>query len=416
MGKSSPPAPDYAGAAQQQAQGSRESLEAQNFANRPTVNTPFGQQSFDVAPQFDPVTGQYYNTYTQNINLTPELQRALDSQQRLTSGRSEVAEGLLGRVQDEYSRPIDFSGATQLDKRPTQRQYSPEQIQRQLQDPTQQVDPSQRYYDKSEDAVYNQFSRRAEPRFKEQSNDLRAQLYSQGLKEGDEAYDREMRRLNEGQEDSRLQAQDQATIRSGEEASRMYGMDLSNRQNQFSEGQSKGAFANQAAQQALAQQFGIGGQELQQGQYQNQLRQQDIAEEMQRRGYSLNELNALLGGQQVQNPSFPGFTNSGSSQGIQSLQAANLQGQAGLDQFNAEQGQRQSLYTGLGSLGLAALAFSDRRLKKNIIFLDKFRGRKRYSFQYLWSNETHIGVMADENPDLAVEGQHGYMMVDYGRL
>jgi SOS response regulatory protein OraA/RecX len=32
--------------------------------------------------------------------------------------------------------------------------------------------------------------------------------------------------------------------------------------------------------------------------YQNQLRQQQIAEDMQRRGYSLNEINAILTGQQ----------------------------------------------------------------------------------------------------------------------
>ena len=35
-------------------------------------------------------------------------------------------------------------------------------------------------------------------------------------------------------------------------------------------------------------------------QYQNQLRQQAIAEEAQRRNMSLNEMNALLTGQQVQ--------------------------------------------------------------------------------------------------------------------
>lgn len=405
MGKSSPPAQDYRGAAQEQSQSSRETLEAQNFANRPTVNTPFGQQSFDVAPQFDPVTGQYYNTYTQNINLTPELQRSLDSQQRVQSGRSEIAEGLLGRVGQEYANPINFGGATGLDTRPLN---SGGQVQGQIsQQGLNTVDTSQRYYDKSEDAVYNQFSRRAEPRFKEEANDLRSQLYSQGLKEGDQAYDREMRRLNETQGDARLQAQDQATIRSGEEAARMFGMDSSNRTRQFGENQASGAFANQAAEQTFQQ-------GLQRGGYQNTLRQQQIAEEMQRRGYSLNELNGLLGGQQVQAPSFPGFNPAQRGNETNFLGAAQQQGQNNLDIFNANQQQTQSLYQGLGTAAL--LAFSDRRLKIEIQALGERTGRKWYRFKYLWSPEIHEGVMADENPDISTEGPCGYMMVDYGRI
>lgn len=415
MGKSSPPPQDFSGAAQAQAQSGREALEAQNFANRPTVNTPFGQQTFEATPTFDPVTGQFYNAYTQNINLTPELQSALEAQQRLQLGRSQVAEGLLGRVREEYASPVDFSSATGLDMRPTQRNFSPEAIQRQLDSPTQQVDPSQRYYDRSEDAVYNQFARRAEPRFREESEDLRSQLYSQGLKEGDEAYDREMRRLRENQNDARLQAQDQATIRSGEEAARMFGMDLSNRQNQFGEATGRGAFANQAAEQALRQQFGIADQEIERGNFQNQVRQQQIAEEMQRRGYSLNELNALLNGQQVQGPQFPGFNSSGRGSEANFLGAAQAQGQNNLDIFNTQQANQQSLYQGLGTAALA-LALSDRRLKHNIRKLGKRLGRMFYEFQYLWSPQVYEGVMADENPDIAVDGPFGYKMVDYGRL
>jgi hypothetical protein len=415
MGKSSPPAQDFRGAAQEQAASSRETLEAQNFANRGTVNTPFGQQSFDVEPQFDPVTGQFYNTFTQNINLTPELQASLDSQQRVQTGRSQAAEGLLGRVRDEFSRPIDFSGSVGLDMRPLQNNFSPEAIQRQLQDPTQQVDSSQRYFDRSEDAVYNQFSRRAEPRFAEESEDLRSQLYSQGLKEGDEAYDREVRRLRENQNDARLQAQDQATQTAGSEAARMFGMDLSNRQQQFGESQGRGAFANQAAEQALRQQFGISDAEINVGNFQNSTRQQQIAEEMQRRGYSLNELNALLGGQQVNNPQFPGFVPSGRGSETNFLGAAQAQGQNNLDIFNANQAQQQGTASAATSLALL-LAFSDRRLKTDIKPLGEKAGRKIYSFRYLWSPQAYIGVMADENPDIAVEGPHGYMMVDYGRL
>jgi hypothetical protein len=109
MSKSTPKAPDYTAAAQATAESSRDVTEQQTWANRPTINTPFGQQSWDVTPTWDPSTEQYLNSWTQNTNLTPEAQQALDSQLALTQGRSNLAEGLLGRVQEEYGAPMDWS-------------------------------------------------------------------------------------------------------------------------------------------------------------------------------------------------------------------------------------------------------------------------------------------------------------------
>jgi hypothetical protein len=43
---SAPAAPDYLGAATAQAQASEKATTAQNFANRPNINTPFGGQSW----------------------------------------------------------------------------------------------------------------------------------------------------------------------------------------------------------------------------------------------------------------------------------------------------------------------------------------------------------------------------------
>lgn len=98
------------------------------------------------------------------------------------------------------------------------------------------------------------------------------------------------------------------------------------------------------------------------------------------------------------------------------MQAAGLQGQNNLDIFNSNQAQQQGALAGGASLGLLALALSDRRLKTDIEFLGEMKGRKFYRFRYLWDKVKQIGVMADENPDIAVEGPHGYMMVNYGRL
>ena len=73
---SAPKAPDYVGAAQLQGELSKEALNMQNFANRPTINTPFGTQSWGTSAGTDPATGQAVTQWTQNTTLAPGLQNA----------------------------------------------------------------------------------------------------------------------------------------------------------------------------------------------------------------------------------------------------------------------------------------------------------------------------------------------------
>jgi len=103
-----PPAPDYTGAALAQAQASKENLNIQNYANRPTVNTPWGQESWTTQAVTDPATGQQVTQWTQNTTLNPELQAALDSQIALQQQRSNLAEGFMGRVGESYAKPFDW--------------------------------------------------------------------------------------------------------------------------------------------------------------------------------------------------------------------------------------------------------------------------------------------------------------------
>lgn len=448
MGKDAPDPPDFQAAAEAQAASSREVTEQQTWANRPTVNTPFGQQTWEVTPVWDPATGQYINTWEQNTNLTPELQSAVDAQQRIQEGRSGLAESLLGRAETEFGQPMDWNQFVQLGGVPQPMQfgatpnvpnYTPEQIQRGIDTQgLQEIDPSMGYFNRAEDAIFGQWANRMEPRFEQQAEQTRTKLYNQGLREGDEAFDREMQRVRQDQQDARTQAQFGATSGAGEEASRLFGMDLSTRGQQFGERESGGAFANQAAAQAMQQQLGIGGQrfgqdvtragiedtrgqvgfgqQLTAANYQNQLRQQQISEELQRRGFSLNEINAILTGQQVAMPSMPGFNAAQRSEAVQYNQAAQNQGQAELDAFNAEQQAMQGMMQGAGSM---AMMFCDRRLKKNIVewTYDAVRGLQTYFFNYIWEKDTdpgHYGYMADEVEKLypdAVVNFNGYKMV-----
>lgn len=393
MSKNTPAPPDYAGAAQAQAQSSREVTEQQTWANRPTINTPWGQQTWSVTPQWDAATGQYINTWAQNTNLTPEAQQALDSQMALQQSRSDLAQDLTGRMESEYQTPMDWGGFTDLSGT-----VGPEKLQR-------SIGNTPDYIKSAEDAIYGQWSSRQEPRMQQDMDRMRTQLYNQGLVEGDQAYNDALQRMSQDQNDARQQAQYQATIGAGQEAQRMQGMDVQS-----------GNFANNAAGQQYQQNMQSAG-------FQNQLRQQQIAEAMQQRGFTLNEINAILNGQQVAMPSMPGFNAANRSEGVQALDAANMGWGAQMDAFNAQQQSQQGMMSGLGSM---ALMFSDRRLKKNIskLGVNKESGLQEYAFDYVWEDSSpglcnHVGYMADEVEEKypeAVIDVHGYKMVNYARL
>src|SRR3990172_1235789 len=203
---------------------------------------------------------------------------------------------------------------------------------------------------------------------------MEQRLANQGITIGSKAYETEMRRLSD--QESR--------------------QDLQNLQASFGEGRAQGG-------------------------YQGQLRQQSIAEEAQRRGISINEMNALLTGQQVSSPQMPSFQGAGAAQPDNMLGAAGMQGQYGMQAYNAEQQANQNLWGGLGQLaGTGALfAFSDARLKWNVQRVGTHPlGIGVYEYDAPWGHG--IGVMAQEveriRPDLVKRHASGYLMVNYGGL
>lgn len=75
-----------------------------------------------------------------------------------------------------------------------------------------------------------------------------------------------------------------------------------------------------------------------------------------------------------------------------------------------------SILQGAGSAAQGFAMLSDARLKTDIQPLGKRNGRNWYSYRYLWSDERHEGVMAQENPDIAFDIGGGILAVDYGAL
>ena len=96
------------------------------------------------------------------------------------------------------------------------------------------------------------------------------------------------------------------------------------------------------------------GQGMMGANYDNQIRQQQIAEEMMRRGYTLNEVNAILTGQQVGTPQMPSFNAAGNAGGVDYSGAATQQGEWDIGKYGADQAALGGLMGGLGSVATAA--------------------------------------------------------------
>jgi len=106
---------------------------------------------------------------------------------------------------------------------------------------------------------------------------------------------------------------------------------------------------------------------------------------------------------------------------LQALGQLHGQGQYGLFQGSNTQGTTVNkdnpgtvAQVGQAAQVAASLAalFSDRRLKRNIVPL----GKGWYAYNYLWSDDLEVGVMADEHPDAVIAGPGGFAMIDYGAL
>lgn len=428
-GKSAPDPPDYRAAAEETAESSKWNTQYQTSANRPTQITPWGTVSWNVE-------GQDTNRpmWTQEVTLSGPQQAALDAQMALQSGRSDLALSLMSRAEDEFGDQMDWSqfdpmGTAPQAERVTGGDYDPRQLQTGLDfSSAYDVGDPEFYRSSAEDALYGKAADRLDARFGRKANDLEVKLRNQGLRPGDEAYDRAMTEFSEVENDAYQRAIYDSIIGSGSEASRMFGMGMGLRGQDVSELMAQGQFGNQALSDMFGQELAAGQQEfkedlassgsffnqsLQQGNYETQLRQQQIAEEMQRRGFSLNEINAIITGQQVGMPSQPSFQTATKADTADYLGAANMGYQADLDKHSLDQASDQAMMQGVAS---AAMMFSDRRLKTNIKRIGSTPGgTPLYSFNFIWGTPS-IGVMSDEVPH-AVAGQvAGYDVVDYRRV
>jgi len=356
-----PAAPDYTGAALAQGAANKETAIAQAKLNNPNVYSPYGNQVVTWGtPDASGVSQP-----TINQSLTPEAQKALTAQQNLQANLAGLANTSYGTAFNAMSTPFSFGGPsvqTSLDtsgiaKMPVNAGTT------------------------GQEAIMS----RLEPSLAKNRVSTETQLINQGLRPGSEAYDNAIKLLGQQENDARTQA-----------ALQGINLDMSANTQGYNQALQSGQFGNTAQQQALAQAIS-------------------------QRQLPLNEINALMSGSQIQNPTFSPYSGSN----IAAAPIANATAQQGaFDQnvYNQNVGSYNQNIAGLYSLagaGAYGAAKSDRRLKSNINRIGTHKlGIGIYEYDIEGRHE--IGVMAQEveqvMPEAVIHHPDGYMMVQYGRI
>jgi hypothetical protein len=323
---------------------------------------------------------------------------------------------------------------------------------------------------KMADSVYAQAASRLDPRYQQMDSDQQAKLAAQGISENSDAYRRDTANLARDRTDAYNQAAYSAQGAGAAEQSRLFGLAMGARQQGQNEVNTQGQFANSAQTQGFGQQLSAADQAAQvqnqnvnqrlsaadlfnqaqqqkfaQGQtaagtnnatqnqyynqasgeaaFQNNARQQQIEQAAYLRNLPLNDISALLSGNQPNAPNFSGVPQVGvQAPDYQGIVQSNY-GQA-VSQYNQQQAARSqmlgSIFGGLGTLG-AAFAPSDIRFKENIKRIGTLaNGLATYAFNYIGSALQQFGVMAQEvlkvRPEAVAYDSNGFMYVDYGKV
>lgn len=417
---SAPAAPDYTGAAREQAAASSEIATQQTWANRPTQNTPWGSTSWGTASAIDPATGQPVTQWTQNQTLDPALQSALDDQLAIQAGRSNLAGQFMNRVASDYSTPFNWQGAPGMAQTPDAQFTRAENLDKSRIGQTTQTTNEPAFADYRNKLAQASFER-MQPGHQRAQEQLETQLVNQGLTRGSAAWNESLQQLQQAQAGERFNALEQ----SGNEQARMQQMLMGQQQQAFGQAGTIQQLQNAALQAQFGQNLGANAQNwqqmMQQAQFQNQNRQQFLAEEAMRRGMSLNEMNALLTGSQVGTPQMPSFMGASAGQAPNLLGAAQAQGNYDLGAAKLAGEESSNMWGGIGKMaGMAGMMMmSDRRLKSNVKRIGTHPlGIGVYS--YTMFGRPGVGVMAQDllaiRPDLVYTTPSGYLAVNYGGL
>lgn len=348
MGKKSPsppPAPDPVATANAQAAANKDTAIAQHYLNQTNQVTPWGNMTYAK-------TGEGHDgtpTFTATTTLSPQQQQLFDSQQGTELLMNATGQQLMNNARGQLSQPIDLSS----------------------------LGAAPQFDENARSQALARILARANPEFDRQRESIETRLANQGIMVGSEAYGRGVDEFNRARNDYTLGAD----IQAGDEASRLFGLQMQGR--------------NQA-----------------------------LNEKMLPRQMTINELAALTGGSQVQMPQFANTPQTGvAPTDVAGPRALQYQGQ--LAGFNAANQSRNAAMGGLFGLGGSAISagipliFSDRRMKEDIRKVGRLdNGLPVYAFRYKAGGPEQIGVMAQDvekvNPAAVVE-IGGFKAVNYAK-
>ncbi|HAM55007.1 MAG TPA: hypothetical protein DCQ64_06230 [Candidatus Rokubacteria bacterium] len=154
---------------------------------------------------------------------------------------------------------------------------------------------------------FRQSQSRLDPQWDQRASSLRSQLYNQGLREGDELFQQEMDNFSRNRNDAYQGAMNSAQMLGVQAGHNAFGDSM-------------------------------------------QGRQQQIAEMLQQRNMSMDDLLRLLQAGGMASGSMPGFQGAGNAGGTDYAGAAGAQYGADMDAYNAQQAQQQAWMSGIGGL------------------------------------------------------------------
>lgn len=395
----SPDAPNYVAAATEQGEQNRETFLQGLNATRINQNNPYGSQQWKYtgtrtdAPSYDtyaakigqsvPFVGGLTGTYDEN-SAKAEYQEALKDWQVTQGGGLSPGDWTLEttlspemqKIYDTgygaYTNAASRLASNQLDESKLIPKSDWQRLNTAL-----GGDGSQ-----YTDAYYNKATRLLGDKYGQEEQALRSQLLNSGLSEGTEAYNTQFQNFMDAKNRNYADIADQAIL----SGSTIKNQDI-----------------NSLISALTAQ---------------DQARGADLQQQSYLRNLPLADAQMILQGLQV--PSFTGGGGQGGGfEGGDFMSALQNQYGANLDQWNAQQANRQN--TANTAMSLATLGYlmssSDRRLKSNITPTGRKTSKGFNLYSYTKYGQPEVGVMADEVqlvlPDAVIEMPSGYLAVDY---
>jgi len=374
MGKSSPkppPAPDPNVVAAAQTQQNKDTAIANAALNRIDQVTPWGNLTYTQ----NGVDANGIPKYTQTINLSPEQQKLMQSNDQISQALANLGLSQLGTTSQTLGQPFNYNNA------PSQVNnvgFNPSDYSRGVSYGSIQndVDMSKvpeliggealdRDLQTQRDALYRQQAAFLDPQWKQDQSDLENKLVQQGIAQNSDAWNRAVGDFSRNKEFAYGNARNTAITGGGQEQSRLFNIGLASNQNAYNQALNNAQFHNSAQAQGFGQAFqnaglnnSVSGQLFNQGlanaNLQNQGRNQYINEQNYLRQQPLNELNALRSGSQVTAPQFSGVPQAAvGNTDIANLYNNQYQGQVA--NYNAQVGRNNAITGGLFGLGAAGL-------------------------------------------------------------